>query len=151
MAIVSLTSLLVLMAKWCSSGECDNHDADVLYTSLIHLYSAVFRSRGVATISATGSFNPDKINILDKPCDINGRKHSCFNTRLCFSATFRPNNPVGPVGKRSVHPLLLATRQIVLHLFFASVWQKRFVLSCNEGHKKRLFLMKTKTDKTSSC
>uniref|UniRef100_H2UZT7 Integrin subunit alpha 2 n=1 Tax=Takifugu rubripes TaxID=31033 RepID=H2UZT7_TAKRU len=54
-------------------------------------------SRGVATISATGSFNPDKINILDKPCDINGRKHSCFTTRLCFSATFRPNNPVGPV------------------------------------------------------
>lgn len=106
---------------------------NLLYRSLIHFYS-VFRSRGVATISATGSFNPDKINILDKPCNVNGRMHSCFNTRLCFSATFRPNNPVGPVGKRTVRPLLLATRQIVLHLFFPSVWQKRFVLSCN-GYK----------------
>lgn len=117
MAIVSLTSLLVLTAKWCSSGECDNHDQkqNVLYTSLIYFYSAVFRSRGVATVSATGSFSPDKINILDKPCDVNGRKQSCFNTKLCFSATFRPNNPVGPVGKRTVHPLLLAARQIVLH------------------------------------
>lgn len=65
-------------------------------------YLTVVRSRGVATISATGSFNPDKINIFDKACDINGRKYSCFNTRLCFSATFRPNNPVGPIGKRTI-------------------------------------------------
>ncbi|XP_034026645.1 integrin alpha-2-like [Thalassophryne amazonica] len=55
-------------------------------------------SRGVASVRATASFDPDKINILNKPCNINGRKHSCFKTSLCFSATFRPNNPVGPVA-----------------------------------------------------
>lgn len=71
------------------------------------LYS-VFRSRGVATVSAAGSFNPDKINIFNKACEINRRKHSCFNTNLCFTATFRPNNPVGPIGKRAVRLLLLA-------------------------------------------
>ncbi|XP_042278207.1 integrin alpha-2 [Thunnus maccoyii] len=54
-------------------------------------------SRGVATVSATASFSPDKINIFNKPCDINGRKLSCFITRLCFSAAFRPKNPVGPI------------------------------------------------------
>lgn len=71
------------------------------------LYS-FFRSRGVAAVSAAGSFNPDKINIFNKACDINGRKLSCFNTNLCFTATFRPNNPVGPIGKRAVQLLLLA-------------------------------------------
>ncbi|XP_029916850.1 integrin alpha-2 [Myripristis murdjan] len=54
-------------------------------------------SRGLATITAKASFTPDKISILNKACVINGRKFSCFNTRLCFSATFRPKNPVGPV------------------------------------------------------
>ncbi len=59
----------------------------------------VFRSRGVASVTAKASFNPDKINIFNKLCDINGRKLSCFNTNLCFSAAFRPKNPVGPIGK----------------------------------------------------
>ncbi|XP_061528071.1 integrin alpha-2 [Phycodurus eques] len=54
-------------------------------------------SRGVATLSATASFEPEKINIFSKPCDVSGRKMSCFNTNLCFSATFRPQNPVGPI------------------------------------------------------
>ncbi|XP_071339583.1 integrin alpha-2 [Trachinotus anak] len=54
-------------------------------------------SRGVAFVTAKASFNPDKINIFNKPCDINGRKLSCFNTNLCFSAEFRPKNPVGPI------------------------------------------------------
>nr|XP_020449586.1 integrin alpha-2 [Monopterus albus] len=54
-------------------------------------------SRGVASVAAKASFNPDKINILSKDCDINGRKHSCFNTNLCFSASFRPTKPVGPI------------------------------------------------------
>ncbi|KAM7415872.1 hypothetical protein PAMA_018098 [Pampus argenteus] len=54
-------------------------------------------SRGVASVSATASFNPDKINIFNKPCYINGRKLSCFTTNICFRATFRPKNPVGPV------------------------------------------------------
>uniref|UniRef100_A0A8C9ZYC5 Integrin subunit alpha 2 n=1 Tax=Sander lucioperca TaxID=283035 RepID=A0A8C9ZYC5_SANLU len=54
-------------------------------------------SRGVASVSAKASFNPNKINIFSKPCDINGRKLSCFSTSLCFSAAFRPKNPVGPI------------------------------------------------------
>ncbi|XP_022620988.1 integrin alpha-2 [Seriola dumerili] len=54
-------------------------------------------SRGVAYVTAKASFNPNKINIFNKPCDINGRKLSCFNTNLCFSAEFRPKNPVGPI------------------------------------------------------
>ncbi|XP_051923138.1 integrin alpha-2 isoform X2 [Hippocampus zosterae] len=54
-------------------------------------------SRGVAKLSATASFKPDKINILSKSCDVGGRKLSCFTTNLCFSPTFRPKNPVGPI------------------------------------------------------
>ncbi|XP_077457642.1 integrin alpha-2-like [Stigmatopora argus] len=54
-------------------------------------------SRGVASVSATATFKPEKINILSKPCDVGGRKMTCFNMALCFSATFRPKNPVGPI------------------------------------------------------
>ncbi|XP_037339526.2 integrin alpha-2 [Pungitius pungitius] len=54
-------------------------------------------SRGVASVSAEASFNPDKINIVNKPCDIKGQKLTCFNTNLCFRAAFRPTNPVGPI------------------------------------------------------
>uniref|UniRef100_A0AAQ5YAM1 VWFA domain-containing protein n=1 Tax=Amphiprion ocellaris TaxID=80972 RepID=A0AAQ5YAM1_AMPOC len=54
-------------------------------------------SRGVASVTAAATFKPDKINIFNKPCDINGRKLSCFNTNLCFTAAFRPKNPVGPI------------------------------------------------------
>lgn len=62
----------------------------------------------MAKVNAAGSFNPEKINIFNKDCEINGRKHSCFTTNLCFTATFRPNNPVGPIGKRALQLLLLA-------------------------------------------
>ncbi|XP_034451208.1 integrin alpha-2 [Hippoglossus hippoglossus] len=54
-------------------------------------------SRGVASVSTKASFNPDKINIFHKPCNVHGRKHSCFKANLCFSAAFRPKNPVGPI------------------------------------------------------
>ncbi|KAK5932222.1 hypothetical protein CgunFtcFv8_003945 [Champsocephalus gunnari] len=54
-------------------------------------------SRGVASVTAGASFKPDKINIFNKPCNINGRKLTCFNTNLCFSAAFRPKKPVGPI------------------------------------------------------
>nr|XP_043882828.1 integrin alpha-2 [Solea senegalensis] len=54
-------------------------------------------SRGVAVVTTKASFNPNKINIFNKPCNINGRKLSCFNTNLCFTAAFRPKNPVGPI------------------------------------------------------
>ncbi|KAM4577268.1 integrin alpha-2 [Odontesthes bonariensis] len=54
-------------------------------------------SRGVATVTAKSSFAPDKINIFNKLCNINGRMVSCFNTKLCFSASFRPKEPVGPI------------------------------------------------------
>ncbi|KAM3610867.1 uncharacterized protein V6R79_009900 [Siganus canaliculatus] len=54
-------------------------------------------SRGVASVSTEASFNPDKINVLNKPCNINGRKLSCFDANICFKAAFRPKNPVGPI------------------------------------------------------
>lgn len=53
----------------------------------------------MASVTATASFNPDKINIFNKPCNVNGRKLSCFNANLCFRSSFRPASPVGPVGK----------------------------------------------------
>ncbi|KAK5870907.1 hypothetical protein PBY51_003815 [Eleginops maclovinus] len=54
-------------------------------------------SRGVASVTSEASFKPTKINIFSKSCNINGRKLTCFNTNLCFSAAFRPKNPVGPI------------------------------------------------------
>ncbi|KAJ3604585.1 hypothetical protein NHX12_029325, partial [Muraenolepis orangiensis] len=54
-------------------------------------------SCGLATVTAKTSFTPDKISILTKPCLINGRTVSCFSTKLCFTAVFRPKNPIGPV------------------------------------------------------
>ncbi|XP_029019517.1 integrin alpha-2 [Betta splendens] len=54
-------------------------------------------SRGVASVSTKVSFTPDKINIFNKDCDVAGRKLTCFSTHLCFSAAFRPKNPVGPI------------------------------------------------------
>uniref|UniRef100_A0A6Q2XNS6 VWFA domain-containing protein n=1 Tax=Esox lucius TaxID=8010 RepID=A0A6Q2XNS6_ESOLU len=57
-------------------------------------------SRGVAIVTASVTFNPDKISILSKKCVVNGKRTSCFNTEVCFSATFKPKNPVGPVALR---------------------------------------------------
>ncbi|XP_028314428.1 integrin alpha-2 isoform X2 [Gouania willdenowi] len=54
-------------------------------------------SRGVAAVTATATFSPDKINIFNKPCNVNGRGLSCFSTHLCFKAVFRPKTPVGPI------------------------------------------------------
>ncbi|XP_027889909.1 integrin alpha-2 [Xiphophorus couchianus] len=62
------------------------------YGSVVQLWS-----RGVAVVTAKASFKPDKISILNKDCDISGRKLSCFNVNICFSASFRPTNPVGPI------------------------------------------------------
>lgn len=57
-----------------------------------------FRSRGVAVVTAKVSFIPDKISILSKPCRYSGRQVSCFKAKVCFSATFKPANPLGPAG-----------------------------------------------------
>ncbi|XP_052464489.1 integrin alpha-2 [Carassius gibelio] len=54
-------------------------------------------SRGVAVILAKVSFTPDKISILSKPCHYSGRQVSCFKAKVCFRATFKPANPLGPV------------------------------------------------------
>ncbi|KAK7934404.1 hypothetical protein WMY93_005300 [Mugilogobius chulae] len=54
-------------------------------------------SRGVASVTATVTFAPDKINILNKLCDIKGHKASCFKANICFTAAFRPKTPVGPL------------------------------------------------------
>ncbi|XP_038845386.1 integrin alpha-2-like [Salvelinus namaycush] len=57
-------------------------------------------SRGLAVVTARATFNPDKVNILSKTCRVSGRLVSCFNTTVCFSATFRPKISVGPVALR---------------------------------------------------
>ncbi|KAG1970863.1 integrin alpha-2 [Pimephales promelas] len=51
----------------------------------------------VAVVTAKVSFTPDKISILSKPCRYSGRQVSCFKAKVCFSATFKPTNPLGPV------------------------------------------------------
>ncbi|XP_036385514.1 integrin alpha-2-like [Megalops cyprinoides] len=55
-------------------------------------------SRGVAMVTTTATFLPDKINILSKPCSVGGKKVFCFKIKVCFSAVFRPKTPVGPVA-----------------------------------------------------
>ncbi|XP_055731056.1 integrin alpha-2-like [Salvelinus fontinalis] len=57
-------------------------------------------SRGLAVVTARATFNPDTVSILTKTCRVSGRLVSCFNTSVCFSATFRPKIPVGPVAVR---------------------------------------------------
>uniref|UniRef100_A0A8C7INK7 Integrin subunit alpha 2 n=1 Tax=Oncorhynchus kisutch TaxID=8019 RepID=A0A8C7INK7_ONCKI len=57
-------------------------------------------SRGMAVVTARATFNPDTVSILSKTCRVSGRLVSCFNTSVCFSATFRPKIPVGPVAIR---------------------------------------------------
>ncbi|XP_073730761.1 integrin alpha-2-like [Misgurnus anguillicaudatus] len=52
-------------------------------------------SKGVASVTTTASFNPDKINILKKPCLIGGRRVSCFTAKVCFRSTFRPKTLAG--------------------------------------------------------
>ncbi|XP_033828355.1 integrin alpha-2-like [Periophthalmus magnuspinnatus] len=54
-------------------------------------------SRGIASVTSTVTFTPDKINILSKLCDIKGRKTTCFNAKVCFTGAFRPKTPVGPL------------------------------------------------------
>ncbi|XP_016337142.1 integrin alpha-2-like [Sinocyclocheilus anshuiensis] len=54
-------------------------------------------SRGVAVVTAKVSFTPDKISILSKPCRYIGRQVSCFKAKVCFSAIFKPANPLGPL------------------------------------------------------
>ncbi|KAL0965810.1 hypothetical protein UPYG_G00286070, partial [Umbra pygmaea] len=55
-------------------------------------------SRGVAVVTTRVTFIPEKINILSKKCMVGGKPTSCFNTKVCFSATFRPKNSVGPIA-----------------------------------------------------
>ncbi|XP_063049895.1 integrin alpha-2-like [Engraulis encrasicolus] len=54
-------------------------------------------SRGVARVSTTAVFMPDKINILGVKCDVSGRKVICVDVHVCFAAFFRPKTPVGPL------------------------------------------------------
>ncbi|XP_076007271.1 integrin alpha-2 [Genypterus blacodes] len=78
-------------------GSKDLND-DTIPDISIGAYGKVIQlwSRGVASVTAAVSFTPDKISVLSKPCDIDGRKVSCFNANVCFRAAFRPKNPVGP-------------------------------------------------------
>ncbi|XP_029960541.1 integrin alpha-2 [Salarias fasciatus] len=54
-------------------------------------------TKGVASVTASATFTPTKINIFNKDCDVNGRRLFCFTAFLCFTAVFRPKNPVGPI------------------------------------------------------
>ncbi|KAJ8396608.1 hypothetical protein AAFF_G00016740 [Aldrovandia affinis] len=63
------------------------------YGNVVQLWS-----RGLATVTTTATFSPDKISILSKPCTVNGRKVFCFKANICFSASFKPKVPVGPVA-----------------------------------------------------
>ncbi|MBN3301137.1 ITA2 protein, partial [Amia calva] len=49
-------------------------------------------SRRLATVNVNTTFTPDKINILKQTCDVNGRKLFCFQTSVCFAASFRPKS-----------------------------------------------------------
>ncbi|XP_051972618.1 integrin alpha-2 [Xyrauchen texanus] len=54
-------------------------------------------SKGIAAITTTATFNPEKISILSKPCQFGGRMVSCFTAKVCFRSSFRPKTLVGPV------------------------------------------------------
>ncbi|KAG9353745.1 hypothetical protein JZ751_011867 [Albula glossodonta] len=63
------------------------------YGNVVQLWS-----RGLATVETRATFLPDKISILSKPCTVNQRKVFCFKANICFSASFKPKVPVGPVS-----------------------------------------------------
>ncbi|XP_077099168.1 integrin alpha-2 isoform X1 [Siphateles boraxobius] len=54
-------------------------------------------SRGVAVITTTVSFNPEKISILSKTCMFGGSMVPCVTAKVCFRSTFRPTTLVGKV------------------------------------------------------
>lgn len=78
------------------------------------------RSRGLAVVTARATFNPDTVSILSKTCRVSGRLVSCFNTSVCFSATFRPKIPVGPVGK-PCFPVSISLSLFLLLFHFLSL------------------------------
>ncbi|XP_067105854.1 integrin alpha-2 isoform X1 [Osmerus mordax] len=55
-------------------------------------------SRGVSVVTASVTFDPDKISILSKTCNVAGRIAFCFNAKVCFSGIFKPSPPVGPLA-----------------------------------------------------
>ncbi|XP_041103061.1 integrin alpha-2 [Polyodon spathula] len=62
------------------------------YGNVVQLWS-----RSIADITVKATFTPDKISILNKNCDFNGRRLFCFNASICFKAHFRPKTATGPV------------------------------------------------------
>ncbi|XP_016413141.1 integrin alpha-2-like [Sinocyclocheilus rhinocerous] len=54
-------------------------------------------SRGVAAVTTTVSFSPEKISILSKPCMFGGRMVSCVSAKVCFRSKFRPTVLAGKV------------------------------------------------------
>uniref|UniRef100_A0AAR2IKI8 VWFA domain-containing protein n=1 Tax=Pygocentrus nattereri TaxID=42514 RepID=A0AAR2IKI8_PYGNA len=53
-------------------------------------------SKGVAVVTAKVTFTPDRVSVLSKICSFSGRIVPCFTANVCFSATFRPADNVGP-------------------------------------------------------
>ncbi|XP_043920353.1 integrin alpha-2 [Protopterus annectens] len=48
-------------------------------------------SRGIADVSASPTFTPNKISLVNKNCEISGIQSFCFDIKLCFTAKFRPS------------------------------------------------------------
>ncbi|XP_028661458.1 integrin alpha-2 [Erpetoichthys calabaricus] len=66
------------------------------YGNVVQLWS-----QSIVNVTVEATFSPDKISILNKSCDVSGRKQFCFVAKLCFSATFRPTSASGPVDIKS--------------------------------------------------
>ncbi|XP_078406116.1 integrin alpha-2-like isoform X1 [Cetorhinus maximus] len=47
-------------------------------------------SRSIANISLTVIFEPTKLSILNKTCQVNGNKVTCGRVKICFQATIKP-------------------------------------------------------------
>ncbi|XP_058845372.1 integrin alpha-2-like [Acipenser ruthenus] len=62
------------------------------YGNVVQLWS-----RSIADVTVKATFTPDKISILNKNCDFNGRRLFCFDASVCFKAHFRPKTATGPV------------------------------------------------------
>ncbi|XP_043544245.1 integrin alpha-2-like [Chiloscyllium plagiosum] len=57
-------------------------------------------SRSIATVRFTVVFEPTKLSILNKTCQINGNQLICGKVKICFQATIKPENSVSSINIR---------------------------------------------------
>ncbi|XP_072427729.1 integrin alpha-2-like [Chiloscyllium punctatum] len=55
-------------------------------------------SRSIATVRFTVVFEPTKLSILNKTCQINGNQLICGKVKICFQATIKPENSVSSIN-----------------------------------------------------